>query len=126
MDRRRSRWLFRLGVPLVIGLAVLVWLATRSSEVVLTVENHSGQVLTLLEISGGGRTTALRDVAAGAEASATLPGGGHFEAEGRLADGTRIRGRFGQLGGSSGGRARLVILPGGEMQFREGDKPPRR
>ena len=64
-------------------------------------------------------------MAAGAEASAAIPGG-HFDAEGRLADGTRIRGRFGQAGGPSGGRARLVILPGGQMQYRPGDKPPRR
>jgi hypothetical protein len=126
MDRGRSRWLFRLGAPLAIGVAVLAWLAVRGSEVVLTVENHSGQALPSLDITAGGRTTPLRDVAAGAEASAPVPGGGHLDVEGRLADGTRIRGRFSQPDGSSGGRARLVILPGGQMQFRQGDKPARR
>jgi hypothetical protein len=126
MNRGRSRWLFRLGIPLVLGALALVWFAVRGPEVVLTVENHSGQPLTALEISGGGKTTTFRDVASGSEASAALPGGGHFEADGRLADGTRIRGRFGEIGGSGGGRARLVILPGGQMQYRPGDKPSRR
>ncbi|HZY89462.1 MAG TPA: hypothetical protein VFE78_31865 [Gemmataceae bacterium] len=126
MNRGRSRWLFRLGIPLLLGAGALVWFAVRGTEVVLTVENHSGQALTALEIRAGGKTTTLRDVAAGAEASAEFPGGGHFDAEGRLADGTRIRGRFGEVGGSGGGRARLVILPGGQMQFRQGDKPSRR
>jgi hypothetical protein len=55
-----------------------------------------------------------------------LAGGVHFDVEGKLADGTRIRGRFGHVGGTGGGRARLVILPGGEMQFRPGGKPPSR
>ena len=126
MNRGRARWLFRLGVPLLLGAGALVWFAARGAEVALTVENHSGQALTSLEIKAEGRTTTLRDVAAGAQATALLAGGGHFDVEGRLADGTRIRGRFGQHGGAGGGRARLVILPGGQMQFRQGDKPPRR
>ena len=126
MNRGRSRWLFRLVIPLALGVGALVWFAARGSEVVLTVENHSGQALTSLEVKAEGRATTLRDVAAGSEATALLAGGGHFDVEGRLADGTRIRGRFGQPGGSGGGAARLVILPGGEMQFRPGGKPPPR
>lgn len=126
MDRNRSRWLLRLGVPLVVGVGALVWLALRGDEVFLTVENHSGQVLQSLEIKAGGQTTALSNVAAGAEKAVALPGRGHFAVAGRLADGTLIRGSFGQLDSSSARRARLVILPEGKMTFRLGDKPPGR
>jgi hypothetical protein len=126
MNRGRSRWLLRLGVPLVVGVGALVWFAVRGNEVLLTVENHSGQALLSLEIKAAGRTTALNDVAAGSEAAVALPGRGHFEVAGRLADGTLIRGSFGQLGGSSASRARLVILPEGKIAFRLGDKPPGR
>ena len=125
MNRGRSRWLLRLGVPLVIGVGALVWFAVRGNEVVLTVENHSGQAATVLEIKAGGKTTTLRDVAAGAQASAAVPGG-PFDVEGQLADGTRIRGHFGQLGGGPGSRQRLAILPGGQIVLRQGDKPPGR
>jgi allophanate hydrolase subunit 2 len=125
MNRGRSRWLLRLGVPLVVGVGALVWLAVRGNEVVLTVENHSGQALTVLEVKAGGKTATLRDVAAGAQSSAAVPGG-HFDVEGQLADGTRIRGHFGQLTGTSGGQQRLVILPGGQIVLRQGDKPPGR
>jgi allophanate hydrolase subunit 2 len=125
MDRARSRWLLRLGIPLVVGVGALVWFAVRGNEVVLTVENHSGQVATVLEIKAGGKTATLRDVAAGAQASAAVPGG-PFDVEGQLADGTRIRGHFGQLSGPSGGGPRLVILPGGQIVPRQGDKPPGR
>ena len=122
MNRGRSRWLFRLGVPLLLGAGALVWFAAHGSEVALTVENRSGEVLTSLEIKSEGKATTLRDVAPGTEQTVLLAGGDHFEVEGKLADGTRIRGRFGQVGG----RARLILLPGGQMQFRPGGKPPSR
>jgi hypothetical protein len=125
MNRGRSRWLFRLGVPLVLGVGALVWFAVQESQVVLTFENHSGEVVSVLEVTAGGKTTALRDVAAGAQASAAIPAG-HFDVDGRLADGTRIRGHFGQLSGPAANRPRLVILPGGELRLRQGDKPPPR
>jgi hypothetical protein len=64
----------------------------------------------------------LTDVAAGAEKAVALPGRGHFQVAGRLADGTLIRGNFGQFGDSSVRRARLVILPNGTIAFRLGDK----
>ena len=125
MNRGRSRWLLRLGVPLVVGVGTLVWFAVRGNEVALTVENHSGQALTVLEVKAGGKTATLRDVAAGAQKSTAVPGG-PFDVEGQLADGTRIRGHFGQLPGASGGGQRLAILPGGQIVLRQGDKPPGR
>ncbi len=125
MNRGRSRWLLRLGVPLVVGVGALVWFAVRGNEVVLAVENRSGKVLTVLEFRAGGKTTTLRDVAAGAQASAAVPGG-PFDVEGQLADGTRIRGHFGRLTDTPGGRQRLVILPGGQIVPRQGDNPPGR
>jgi hypothetical protein len=126
MNRGRTRWLLRLGVPLAVGVGALVWLAVRGDEVLLTVENHSGQVLQSLEIKAGGKATALTNVANGAEKAVALPGRGHFEVTGRLADGTLIRGSFGQFGDSSARRARLAILPEGKIAFRLGDKPPGR
>jgi hypothetical protein len=126
MNRGRSRWLLRLVLPLVVGVGALVWLALRGDEVLLTVENHSGQVLQSLEIKAGGKTTALTNVATGTEKAVALPGRGHFEVSGRLADGTLIRGNFGQFESSSVRRARLVILPDGKIAFRLGDKAPAR
>jgi len=126
MNRGRSRWLIRLGVPLAVGVGALVWLAARGDEVLLTVENHSGQVLQSLEIKAGGKATSLANLADGTDRAVALPGRGHFAVAGRLADGTLIRGSFGQLDSSSARRARLVILPDGQMAFRPGDKPPGR
>ncbi len=125
MNRGRSRWLLRLALPLVVGVGALAWLALRGDEVLLTVENHSGQLLQSLEIKAGRQTIALTDVATGTEKAVALPGRGRFEVAGRLADGTLIRGSFGPFDSSSARRARLVILPEG-IAFRLGDKPPGR
>src|SRR5690242_13930277 len=91
----RHRWLIRLAVVLVVGLAASLWVVTQgSSGGALVVENRSGQPLAALQVSVGGQTRTFRDVADGGEVSAAFDGGGAFEVEGRLADGTRLKGRF--------------------------------
>jgi hypothetical protein len=123
MNRGRYRWLVRLTALLVAGLAFLLW-ATRGPQNLLTVENRSGQPVARLEVTLAGETSTFRDVAAGAEVTAPFPHPGDqpFAVEGRLADGTMIRGHF----GSVGGRVRLTVLPGGQILFRQGGKtsPP--
>ena len=87
---------------------------TKNQPVDLQVE-RSGQTLDfkLSPVPPGrffvhidGRT--VSNVAAGTEKAVTLPGRGHFEVAGRLADGTLIRGSFGQLDSSSARRASRI------------------
>jgi hypothetical protein len=106
----RSRWLLRLGVALAAGLALLVWAIREQGQNRVSIENRSGQAIALLKISAGDATQTFSDVADGAEVRAAL-GADAFSVDGRLGDGTLIRGQF----PSPGGRAVLVIRPGGQI-----------
>lgn len=123
--RGRYRWPLRLAVLVIAGLALLGWAYAERSRNVLTVENRSGQTISLLHITAAGQTSEFRDVASGAEVTASfrIKGDDHFAVEGRLADGTLIRGQFRSVtSGMSGERAHLVVLPGGQIVFRPGGK----
>jgi hypothetical protein len=122
--RSRSRWLVRLAVVLIAALGFLFWVFRGRTQNFLTVENRSGQAIALLQFTVAGQTQTVRDMAAGGEKSVALPARGDdpLVVEGRLADGTRIRGRFGSVA-AVGERARLIVLPGGQIVFRQAGKP---
>jgi hypothetical protein len=125
MNRGRYRWLLRLAAVLVAGLAFLLS-ATGQRSNVLTVENRSGQRIALLRVTITGKTSSWNDVPPGAEVSTLfrIKSDDHFAVEGRLEDGTMIRGQFGYVTTDmSGERARLIVLPGGEIKFHQGDRP---
>jgi hypothetical protein len=105
---------------LVLGVALFVWFVWGRSPDRLTVENRSGLPVTVLRVTVAGQTYTFRDVASGSDATAplTIKGGERFAAEGKLADGTMIR-----IGGVTTEGAHLLVLPGGEVQFRP---PPKR
>jgi hypothetical protein len=115
----RHRWPLRLAALLVLGVALFVWFVWGRSPNHLTVENRSGLPVTVLRVTVGGDSYTLRDVASGADATAplTVKGGERFAVEGKLADGTLIR-----AGGQTGDSAHLLVLPGGEVQFRPARK----
>jgi hypothetical protein len=117
--RGRTRWLLRVAVLLAAGLVGLLWVVRRQSENRLTVENRSSQAIAYLQVTVAGKASTFRDVPPGAEVAVPLGGKAEdqFAVEGQLADGTRIRGR-----GVAGERATLVVLPGGQTEFRPGGK----
>jgi hypothetical protein len=122
MNRGRYRWLFRLAVLLAVGAGFLLWAWYRDRSPILTVENRSGQPIAELRVTAGGDTSTARDVQSDAEVATPLrtKGADHFVVEGRLADGTLVRGRFGLTAG--GESLRLVVMPGGQIVPRPAGK----
>jgi hypothetical protein len=118
-NRGRSRWLIRIAILVVAGIAFAVWAVQRESPG-LTVENRSGQAIAVLHVKVGGETSTFQDVPAGRELKVPLANGGDtpFEVDGQLADGTRLRGRFGAGAAPGKPRATLVILPGGQINVK--------
>jgi hypothetical protein len=120
--RGRYRWLLRLAVVLVAGVAALVYLISQRSRRVLTIENRSGQPIATLRVTLAGQTSSYQDVRVGVRV--TVPQGENaddrFTLEGRLADGTMLRGR-----GVLGKGAALVVLPGGQVVVPQRDGSPR-
>src|SRR5262249_24091987 len=109
------------GVVIVAGLAVVLWAVRERVQTRLTVENRSGQQLLFLQVTLSGETALIRDVPAGAVATATftIQTDDHF-VDGRLADGTPVRGAFGYvMNGRAGERATFVVLPDGRVEFRQ-------
>jgi hypothetical protein len=117
----RFRWPLRVAILLVAGLALLYWPIHQRSRDTLTIQNQSGQRIDELRLTAAGETKTFHDVAPGAEVAAPLKADDRFTVEGQLADGTMIRGQF---GGTAGDRAPLVILPGGQLVFRQQGKSP--
>jgi hypothetical protein len=114
MNPGRNRWLFRLAILLVAGIAFYLWAVQgRSQEV--TIENRSNQRISQLTITIAGQTSTFKGIKAGSQASAPLRfhSEDRFEVEGQLEDGTTIRSR-----GVIGERTHFIVLPGGELQFR--------
>ncbi len=62
---RRYRWVIRLGILLVAGVALLLWAATHRTKNGLTIENRSGQTITSLEVTAAGTTTHFTQVPSG-------------------------------------------------------------
>ena len=120
MIQARSRRLVRLAVLAIIGLGAVLWVTRGGLQNRLTVENRSTQALPLLRITIGGETVAFHDMPPGGEEAAafTTRRDDRFTVEGRLADGTLVRGVFGHLAnGAVGERARFIIRPGGQIEF---------
>jgi hypothetical protein len=119
MSKRRSAAL--IGVLLLVGgLAWLVWSFHERVQNRLTVENCSGQPLSVLRVTVGGETLTFTDVPENAEVTGSFPikSDDHFSVEGRLADGRRVGGEFGYVtNGMSGQWARFVVGPAGQIEF---------
>src|SRR5262249_45646535 len=117
----RKRSLLRLGILLIIGLAMLAWVFMNRSRT-LVVENRSGQKINRLKVTISGETSTFRGVLNGGQASGTFKAGGddNFNLDGRLADDTQIR-----ASGKIGENLHVFILPGGEVQLRPEKNAPR-
>ncbi len=128
MNRHRYRWLLRAAALLVAGLAFFLW-ATGPRSNLLAVENNSGQPIALLRVTVAGETHSFTDVPSGSRVTAPfrVRGDDNFALDGRLQDGTMIRGQFRYtLHGLTGDPVHFLVLPGGEIKFRQGDRlPPR-
>ncbi len=114
MIRLQRRWLLRLAIPVVAALGILVWAMGRTGNVV-TIENVSGQSIPLLQITRGGETKSFKDVPPGKSVAAMTTVSGAFSVDGKLADGTLLRSRFGE----AEARVDLVLLPGGQLTYRK-------
>jgi hypothetical protein len=104
-------------------MAGVLWAALERFQNRLTVENRSGQPLTL-RVTTGGETITLPEVPAGGEVTAAFPirSDDHFAVGGMLAHGTAVGGEFGYVtNGMSGQRARFDISPGGKVEFSQSD-----
>ena len=129
MNPGRKRWLPRVAVLLAVAAVLLVWGIWWRPQDRVIVENRSGESITLLEVRAGEESSTFHDVSAGAEVSAALRArvDKPFTVDGRLADGTRIRGSFRHPdgGGITGRQLNLVVLPGGQIVPRQGEKTAR-
>src|SRR5688572_14902946 len=116
MQKRRMA---AVAAALVIAGAVAgLWAARERLRNRLAVENESGQPLALLRVRISGEDIVFRDVPAGGGVSVafSIRSDDHFAVEGRLADGTDIRGEFGYVtNGMSGQRVRFIVMPGGKV-----------
>ena len=112
MNPGRKRWLLRLAVVILAGLAALLWFTGQRPRD-LTVENQSSQPIALLQITVAGQTNTFRDVAHGDRVTAAYKArdDDSFRLDGRLADGTRIR-----ASGMLGERTQFLVLPGGRIE----------
>jgi hypothetical protein len=116
----RYRWVLRLAVVAVAGLAMLLWSLTRQSDNTLAVENRSNQRIAILQVTLAAKPTAFRDIAPGATARVRLVAGDSVAVDGKLADGTLIRWH-----GTPPEGATLVVLPGGQIEVRTSRKAAR-
>jgi hypothetical protein len=116
MNLRRNRWLPRVGLVLIVGLGLLIWVLHQRAQRQLTVENRSGQPITELRVTVGGETTTFHNVATGKDVGTPLHsfGGQTFSLEGQLADGTLLKSK-----GTVEDEMRCVVLPGGAIEFRK-------
>jgi hypothetical protein len=119
MNKGQYRWLVRLAILPVAGLALYLWLSNREGPGGLTVENRSGGPIARLAITAGGRTSTFHDVLDGSQVTAPVGAqGGPFKLDGEFPDGTRITGRF-TVGGQDVVGSGLVVLPGGQIAPRK-------
>jgi len=122
MFRGKNRWLFRFGVVLAAAGGFLAWTLLRDRTPTLVVENQSGQPIAVLSVTAGGATSTAKDVKSGAEVGTPLhlKGESHFVLDGKLEDGTLLRGRFGL--GPDADSLHLVVMPGGQIIPRQRGK----
>jgi hypothetical protein len=116
MVRGRQRWLLRLMLLGLGGLVLFLWTSWNLSARVLTIENRSEQPIASLRVRLAGATSTFQNVPPRAEVAAQV--GSNMDepsyVDVQLADGTLSRQQFPSLRNAmNGGRARLVVLPGG-------------
>lgn len=119
MSRRRTPWSTILLV-LILGLAWAAW--ERFAIHRLTAENRSGQSVTILRITVGGRTSEFRDLRDGAASDSRFQilSDDSFAVERSLADGTKIEGSLGYvINGMIGERASFEKLTGGGIEWKQ-------
>lgn len=111
MNPGRKRWLLRLAIVILAGLAALLWFSGQRSRD-LAVENRSGQPIASLQITVAGQTNTFRDVADGDRVTAAYQARDDdpCRMNGRLADGSLIR-----YSGMLGERTQFLVLPGGQI-----------
>jgi hypothetical protein len=121
MKSGRSRWLLRLAIVPVIGIAMLLWANQEKSHNVLTVENRSGQPLSLVKVGVAGQAKTYRDVAAEAVVTVPLWAGGDGETvitvECQLSSKSTMRWQ-----GKPDAPVHLVVLPDGQIIIRPAGK----
>ena len=119
------RRMVALAISTLLILGGTAW-GLRALQNRLTVENRSGQPVSLLMIGvyGSSSCVMFENVPDGGKASASfsIAGDGGFYVHGHLADGTNITGgNFGYVtNGMYGEHARFVIKQGGGVDFSQG------
>jgi hypothetical protein len=103
----------KLAVVLVAGLALGLWAYLRDSRAALVIENRSKQPIAVIRVTVSEAIRFFEDVPPGGDVSVPLKARGEeqLSVEGKLADGTLIRGRWKKI---PEGR-RLVVGPGGSL-----------
>lgn len=108
------------AVLLLVGLA---WGTREQLQNRVTVENRSGQIITVLRITIGGETSVFHDMPDGAKVDSAFKissDDDHFTLDGRLGDGTLVRGKFGHVAnGIIGDHPTFVVGREGGIRFRQ-------
>jgi hypothetical protein len=115
MNPNIKRWMIRLSVLFLVGLAALFWsLSGRGRN--LTIENRSEQTIDELKITIAGQIKTFQNVKSGAEVSASCPASGSefpYTVEGKLSDGKIFR-STGQIQDG----LHFLLIPGGQLERR--------
>jgi hypothetical protein len=123
LPKRPHRWVIRLGLVIVAGLAFWLWMQVRGRSQDVIVHNEYGKPIPVMKVTIGDETREFRDVAEGAEV--VVP----FRSK---TDRLRVEVAFADkkvstytgvaTGGSDGEPANLVILPTGDVEPRKSRK----
>jgi hypothetical protein len=110
----RKRWLVRLALVAVLGVAMLVWSLSQRAQPRLAIENRSEQPIRQLRVTVDNKTHKFTNVPHRGEV--TVPLGTQSDVpcvvQGELEDGSIIRQQFFHPVSGT-----LVIRPRGETQF---------
>lgn len=112
MFRGRRRWLIRIALVVVIAMLGLVWAEREKERHRLVVENHSGEVLTRVDIKAGSDSSSFTDVAN--DASVVAP----FSVDDKDKYAIHVEARKAGISNSMGvlGATRhFIVLPGGQI-----------
>jgi hypothetical protein len=123
MNKNRRRWLLRLSILPLAGIAFLLWWSYHERTRSVTVENRSGKGIAQLQVTAAGQTSTYAQLHDGGAVTAPCGGDGdHFDVEGRFDDGAVFKGQ-GQFPESSPGQGTaLVIGPGGGVAPRKSSR----
>lgn len=108
----RRRWLIRIALVVVIAMLGLVWAEREKERHRLVVENHSGGVLTRVEIKAGDNdSSSFTNVKDGESVVAPFSVDDGEKYAIRIAGKTGINHNFGVLGDTR----HFIVLPGGQI-----------